>query len=391
MHIHSTLRVLAVAFSLTTTVLSLALPEYNPAGNGIKNLVPIPSAGLRSLSTTNVREVKGVNSEEGGDVVLTDGPIWARGGEGEAVEGAGDVELTDGPIWARGEMGQDKFKMVDSREVAGADKVDGADVVLTDGSIWARSGEDTGVQGGTDVVLTDGPIWAKKDVSNTDTEDAGDAVLTDGPIWAKREVTSQTNTVSLFPSLFSSRIDKDIDRATFLTKSTQQTTSLSTPDQQAITDFTNLLQSVPTDLKDKRQESGQCSSPNAVGMPECNPNNAGASSSSTSLSPPRIFKLPALILSSLTQSVSALNMDNYDLGGLKERVKRWVGEKEKRILGMPDCSDIPPGGFENINETCYLASDTAASVRPPTIFSLPSVIVQFVGMVVFGGAVAAVL
>jgi hypothetical protein len=125
-------------------------------------------------------------------------------------------------------------------------------------------------------------------------------------------------------------------------------------------------------------------------MPECNPNNAGASSSSTFLSPPRIFKLPALILSSLTRSVSAIDVKGLG-NGLKERVKRWLGEKEKRILGMPDCSDIPPGGFENINETCYLASDTAASVRVPAIFSIPSPIIQGLAMLVFGVAVAAAL
>jgi len=84
-------------------------------------------------------------------------------------------------------------------------------------------------------------------------------------------------------------------------------------------------------------------------------------------------------------------MNNYKLGALKERVKRWVVEKEKRILGMPDCSDIPPGGFENINETCYLASDTATPLRVPAIFSISSSVVQVFVMLVFGVAVAAML
>jgi hypothetical protein len=332
MHLHTTLNFLAVAFSLTTTAVSRALPEYNPASNDIKSLIPISWANSYSLSTTNVREIEGVDGEEGGDIVLTDGPIRARGGEGEALEGPGGF------------------------------------------------------------VLIDGSIWAKKNVSNIYKADTGDVVLTDDPIWAKREVTPQINTASLFPSLFGSRVDKDIARALSLKKPTQQSAPL-TPNQQAITDFTNRPQYIPSDLKDKHQESSQSSSPNAVGIPECNPNNAGASSSSTFLSPPRILKLPAVILSSFTQSVSALslNMNNYKLGALKERVKRWVVGKEKRILGMPDCSDIPPGGFENINETCYLASDTATSLRVPAIFSISSSVVQAFVMLIFGVAVAAML
>ena len=86
--------VVAVAFPL---VLVGALPEYNP--DGIKNLIPIPSTHPRSAM------VVGGGVAEG--MVLTDGPIWVRGAEGQA--------------------GEDKFKNVvhpvDSREVAGADKV----------------------------------------------------------------------------------------------------------------------------------------------------------------------------------------------------------------------------------------------------------------------------
>jgi len=273
---------LTLALSLSTTVLSLAIPEYNPAGT--KNLIPIPFTHPRSLSP----------------VATTDG------GKGHE-----DVALTDGPIWARGE---DKFKNrvhpVDSRE---GDKADGADVVLTDGPIWARVVES--VEAGNDVVLTDGPVIAR----DVEAGEAGnDVVLTDGPVIARGVESGEAgNDVVLTDGPVIARGVEAVEAGNDV-----------------------VLTDGPVIARGVEVEAGE-----------------------------DVVLTDGPIWAKKDVSDTDSSSSTFD-------------EKEKRVLGIPDCSDPnPQGGASTANDGCY--PDAASSVRVPGIFSRSGFIFQFAAMVLF--------